>query len=221
MESSRHYVEIIGRAWAWVLGAVFPRFCAACGRDGAIVCAVCAEKVPLAPVMADGIFSLFSYREPLIRAAIQAHKYHGDASGVMSFLDRVDVQRAIRGVVSDDAIIVPMPLHSLRERARGFNQSKDIAGRIAMHAEASLCGVLVRTTMAEQLAGKSKEERWAVMADKPFAVVPFDAVIQKRVVVIDDVRTTGATMQAALRALRDGGAVSAVGLTFAAADDAS
>lgn len=209
----------MGRFWDRFLEAMFPRFCVGCKATGALVCAACAADVALSPVMVDGVFSLFSYREPLVRAAVQAHKYHGDLSGVQALVGRTDVHREIHALMRGrDVVFVPMPLHDLRERARGFNQAADIASLVAAEVGGVVMPLLARVAVAAQLAGKSREERLTAMSQQPFVVTTPEEVVGKRVIVVDDVRTTGATMHAALAALRAAGIDDVIGLTFAAAD---
>jgi ComF family protein len=114
-------------------------------------------------------------------------------------------------------VVVPVPLHRARERERGYNQaallSKPLAKRLRLPHKAVL---LMRTRARPDKQLLSLEERWESVRGA-FATRPGSQVDNLRVLLVDDVLTTGATLDACARALRDAGAKSVVGLTVARA----
>ena len=114
-------------------------------------------------------------------------------------------------------VVVPVPLHRQRERERGYNQaallSKPLAKRLQLPHRAVL---LMRTRARPDKQMLSLEERWASVRGA-FATRPGSQVDNLRVLLVDDVLTTGATLDACARALREGGAKSVIGLTVARA----
>jgi ComF family protein len=114
-------------------------------------------------------------------------------------------------------IVVPVPLHRQRERERGYNQaaliSKPLAKRLGLPHKAVL---LMRTRARPDKRILSLEERWESVRGA-FATRPGSQVDNLRVLLVDDVLTTGATLDACARALRDAGAKSVLGLTVARA----
>jgi ComF family protein len=114
-------------------------------------------------------------------------------------------------------IVVPVPLHRQRERERGYNQaallSEPLAKRLRLPHKAAL---LVRTRARPDKHLLSLEERWESVRGA-FATRPGSQVDNLRVLLVDDVLTTGATLDACARALRDAGAKSVVALTVARA----
>ena len=114
-------------------------------------------------------------------------------------------------------VVVPVPLHRERERERGYNQaallSKPLAKRLRLPHKAVL---LVRTRVRADKQVLSLEERWESVRGA-FATRPGSQVDNLRVLLVDDVLTTGATLDACARALREAGAKSVVGLTVARA----
>ena len=114
-------------------------------------------------------------------------------------------------------VVVPVPLHRERERERGYNQaallSKPLAKRLQLPHKAVL---LVRTRARPDKQVLSLEERWESVRGA-FATRPGSQVDNLRVLLVDDVLTTGATLDACARALREAGAKSVVGLTVARA----
>ena len=114
-------------------------------------------------------------------------------------------------------IVVPVPLHRDRERERGYNQaaliSRPLAKRLHLPHKAVL---LMRTRARPDKRILSLEERWESVRGA-FATRPGSQVDNLRVLLVDDVLTTGATLDACARALREAGAKSVIGLTVARA----
>jgi ComF family protein len=114
-------------------------------------------------------------------------------------------------------VVVPVPLHRERERERGYNQaaliSKPLAKELRLPHKAML---LMRTRARPDKHVLSLEERWASVRGA-FATRPGSQVDNLRVLLLDDVLTTGATLDACARALREAGAKSVAGLTIARA----
>jgi competence protein ComFC len=114
-------------------------------------------------------------------------------------------------------VVVPVPLHRERERERGYNQADLIARPLAKQLKLPHRAVLlVRTRPRPDKHILSLEERWESVRGA-FATRPGSQVDNLRVLLVDDVMTTGATLDACARALRDAGAKSVLGLTVARA----
>jgi ComF family protein len=114
-------------------------------------------------------------------------------------------------------VVVPVPLHRDRERERGYNQADLIARPLARRLKLPHRAVLlVRTRPRPDKHILSLEERWESVRGA-FATRPGSQVDNLRVLLVDDVMTTGATLDACARALRDAGAKSVLGLTVARA----
>jgi ComF family protein len=114
-------------------------------------------------------------------------------------------------------VVVPVPLHRERERERGYNQaaliSKPLAKRLRLPHRAVL---LMRTRARPDKRILSLEERWESVRGA-FATRPGSQVDNLRVLLVDDVLTTGATLDACARVLHEAGAKSVIGLTVARA----
>ena len=114
-------------------------------------------------------------------------------------------------------VVVPVPLHRDRERERGYNHagliSKPLARKLNLPHKTML---LMRTRPRPNKQVLSLEERWESVRGA-FATRPGSQVDNKRVLLVDDVMTTGATLDACARALLESGANSVIGLTVARA----
>ena len=125
--------------------------------------------------------------------------------------------RAGREVLGEDSLLVPVPLHRWRLVRRRFNQSALLAQGLARHLGLGICpDALVRTQATPPLKGKSRDERFAAVQGS-IAVNPrrSELLVGRRVVLIDDVMTSGATLAAAAEALTGAGAREISVLTLA------
>jgi ComF family protein len=166
------------------------------------------------------------YDDPLLRTLIHALKFKrnreaADALGAMlaKYVERVPLDLT-------DFAIVPLPLSKRRARERGFNQSELIA-RAFIAYQRTVSGtfsatekvpdtVLIRTHHTPpQSETKSVDER-QMNVKNSFAVPP-GAILPKRILLIDDVTTSGATFRAAATALKSAGARHIIALACAKA----
>ena len=102
--------------------------------------------------------------------------------------------------------IVPVPLHSLKEREREFNQAEILARHLSAAARIPLNTKLLRRVSSTMTQTRLTKQQRATNMRGAFAVCPGVALNGERVVLVDDVFTTGATTNACAQALRAGGA---------------
>jgi ComF family protein len=158
--------------------------------------------------------SYAAYRGVLVRAVLLL-KFERIEPLAAYFGERVASVARRDGLIGD--IVVPVPLHRTRERERGFNQAELIAREVAKRLGLPVKAVLLMRTKARPDKHiLSNEERWRIVRGA-FATRPGSQVDNKRVLLVDDVMTTGATLDACAKALLEAGAKSVVGLTVARA----
>jgi ComF family protein len=144
-----------------------------------------------------------------LRAIVHALKYEGRRSLAAPLAARM---RAGAGDVLDGAAaVVPVPLHPSRRRERGFNQASDLAGRLGPPVSRALRRVRPTvpqvTLPAAQRHGNVRGAFTTTRAARDLAGLV--------VVLVDDVSTTGATLEACARALQDAGVREVRALTAA------
>jgi ComF family protein len=177
-----------------------------------LLCAACGE----------GTFrfaharSFARYEDAIVRAIVML-KFEEMEPLADWFADRLlDVARRYRQELGAD-VVVPVPLHKLRRRERGFNQAELLSRRVAARLKLPHQGaLLVRNKPRPDKHLLTSRERWEAVRGA-FATRPGSQVDKRRVLLVDDVMTTGATLDACARALREAGASSVAGLTVARA----
>ena len=113
-------------------------------------------------------------------------------------------------------LIVPVPLHPARERERGFNQATLLAELLARQVAAPLCNVLERIRYTTTQTAYDRAERMENLRDA-FRLRKKMNVRELRVLLIDDVLTTGSTLSECARILKESGAISVHAATAARA----
>lgn len=223
-----------------ILDILFPCRCASCGRDTtkerAVLCAPCAERIPrfsafFCPVCGGRVpgekpschprarflaGAAVPYDNAAVTELIRLLKYDGVRSAAAPLGNFV--AQYLREMLPDPKgiVLVPIPLHASRLRSRGYNQAKEIATVVsAMLGLPVEDGLLARKRHTEpQTERKGRAERLRNVAGC-FAA---SALVRGRVIIlIDDVYTSGATMQTAAHALKDAGARRVIGVAAARA----
>lgn len=219
----RRVPGVAGRLRATVARWLFPVACLGCGRElsgeeALHLCAACRARLrPPAPAGTESgpaglsILSLWRY-EPPLDGVILALKFRRlDYLG--RHLARV-LAAALGDRLSGAEVVVPVPLHWTRRVARGFDQAERIAvplaERLGLPVERSLARR--RPTRAQARLGRAA--RRGNLSDA-FRVVRPAGVAGRRVLLVDDVATTGATLEAAAEALSAAGAAEVLAVTVA------
>jgi ComF family protein len=109
------------------------------------------------------------------------------------------------------AALVPVPLHPRRLRRRGYNQAALVADALGRRAGLEVADCLARTGSAATQVGRDRRERRAGPAGNVEARGP----VPQRVLLVDDVATTGATLASCAVALRAAGSIEIAALVFA------
>lgn len=219
-----------------VLDLLFPPHCVSCGKGGAFLCRKCRKKLiylqpPLCircsqPIRTgticqkcqsqtwdiDGICSVFKYGGAIRQAIIQ-FKYQ-NIKALADPLSYLMMEYLKKHPLSFD-IIIPVPIHKRRLRERGYNQSSLLARRLSYRTCIPVVeGALIRTKHTSAQAKTDNVEQRRENIKNAFKCVNHD-ISGKRILLIDDVCTSGATLNSCATSLKSAGAASVWGLTLA------
>ncbi|HEY8679207.1 MAG TPA: ComF family protein [Candidatus Dormibacteraeota bacterium] len=198
-----------------LLDLIFPPRCAGCLRPGHAWCARCAGG--LRPAMRDRLRGV-----PLVAAgrlegpfqqAIHTYKYRPRPALAGPLAE--PLLRAIRPAEFRLDALTFVPLHPVRQRRRGFNQSERLATELARPLGTPILPGLARVRATPPQVGLSEAERRANLAGAFRWVGPLPA--PRAAGLVDDVCTTGATLEAAAEAIEEAGGRVAAFLVLAVA----
>jgi ComF family protein len=196
--------------------------CEKCGLPRQVWSAGVADEDSRCPACRSGTFAFdrarsFGVYEGVLVRAILLLKFDKIEPLGRWFAERLAeiVSRQRESFAAD--IVVPVPLHRDRQKQRGYNQAEMLSRPLAKLLDLRHRGVLlVRTKPRPEKHILTLEERWDAVRGA-FATRPGSQVDKLRVLLVDDVMTTGATLDACAQALRAAGAESVMGLTAARA----
>lgn len=224
-------------ARAILVDMFYPKVCPGCGLRGVWLCEICRETVPVLdhaiclkcgspqhqPPHENHHCRIVEHDTGQARAAypytgwsaaaVRRFKYGDEPSRADDLASRMLPMLADIGTID---VVVPVPLHASKLNLRGYNQSELLATRIAAHANRPMTPLLIRTRATRAQVDLDRTSRHDNVAGA-FSLNPDWAVSPgQRVLLIDDVRTTGATTDACATVLtRDAKAQSVSVLTFA------
>jgi ComF family protein len=236
--------RLLARAWRAGLDALLPPRCLGCGTavEDQALCPACWRRVRFlaspvcdacgVPFEADAgagaLCGTCAIEPPAFARARAAFAYDGESRGlILAFKhgDRTDsapafgawLMRAGAELIADSDVLVPVPLHWTRLFARRYNQAALLAHAVGARSGVPVApGLLVRRRRTPSQGRLSRAARQRNLAGA--IAVPTNRrgrLADKRILLIDDVLTTGATAEACARALLAAGASAVDVLTLA------
>ena len=217
-----------------VLDLLFPLTCLGCRREGDLLCPDCAAglsrlKTPYCRICAepnarslcrwcsgiapafDGLRAPYLMEGPL-REAVHALKYRGVRAAAPQLAELLADFLKSHSIPGDE--LVPVSLHSRRLRERGYNQSELLAKELSKRTGLPVnAGVLVRARDSGPQVQTASRERRRDNVSGSFQCK--DDMTGRRLILIDDVATTGSTLSACAAALKAAGAASVWALVLA------
>lgn len=221
----------------------FPKNCLGCKQPGTYLCRDCFNKIPLTgnnacffcekitgkgqiclnckkEVYLSKVISATEYKNLLARELIRAFKYHYVQELSEPLAQLLINQLEISGFEfkNSDFLIVPIPLHRHRLKYRGFNQAELIAEKISGKFNLNIeTDILKRKNLSTPQAKIKDEEKRKLNLQNVFSINPekIGKIKDKIILLVDDVVTTGATMNEAAKIFKESGAKEIWALTIA------
>lgn len=228
-----------------MLDMLLPFRCISCGREGALLCGTCekhlgivspscvvckkmsspAKKQPILGRTCIGctkqtairvFFSPCRYADTVPQRLVHAFKFKG-VRHVKTILAQIIIRSFsyYRVLFPANAVCIPIPLTNARKRERGFNQAELLAKDLAqmLHLSCNTALLIRKGDHAPQTSMNANERRENIKG--VFAVTPNNIHSRQTYILIDDVKTTGATLTEAALCLKNAGAKRIWAITFA------
>lgn len=213
-----------------VLDLLFPPKCPFChrllGKGEAGFCAKCQAELPWAlgkegeqkPEFTAGCVSPLYYREG-VRQAVHRFKFHGRAEYAKVFAPLM--AQSVRDNWAEETfdLVTAVPLHWRRRRARGYDQAQLLAEEVGRLLDVSAQITLKKIRHTPAQSGQADHEARRVNVLGAYGVRKGQDLAGKRVLLVDDVVTSGATLSECARTLRTAGAKEVWCVTLARAGE--
>jgi ComF family protein len=215
-----------------ILDFLFPKTCFGCQREGTYLCSDCLATLdilntlfclcPKSRIIASpgkcpvcrsqslsGLYFAVSYKNSLVKNLLHRFKYSPyvkELAKTLASLIIVHFKLIEKEKELQNSVLVPVPLEKTKLKARGFNQSEEMAKELVKEWKVPLinnCLEKIKTTENQmELSGKEREEN----LKGAFAVKSAEQIQGKKIFLIDDVYTTGATLEECAKILKQAGA---------------
>lgn len=198
-----------------LLTLLFPEHCIGCDKTGNALCAICERTITSRPhALGATTATLFDYQNPLVKRALWALKYRhkrslGKYFGIALYREFFKSLAQTNIHAKEAIVLISVPSSRKALRLRGYNHAGVIAEAIVHAAKADGLTLHIEHNMLvkkheneQQVTTRTKAKRAKNVAGV-FTVKHGERITGKTVVLIDDVITTGATIDEAKRALRE------------------
>lgn len=208
-----------------LIDIVFPKHCLGCKKEGNYCCEDCFSLLSLSsapsPLPArsplSALYCATSFEDTFVQRLIHSFKYPPflrDLAAPLAYSIIAHFNLLNKPIFPPD-VLCPIPLHKKRMKWRGYNHAEELAKQLG-HASSIpvVTDVLLKTKHTAPQAGLSKEKRLLSMKNALLAQNQ-QIIASKNILLIDDVYTTGATMEEAARTLKEAGAAKVFGAVVA------
>lgn len=242
------FIEKFKRIKEFILDLIFPRECLGCGKANTYICHQCLAKIELnkkfycalckresqlgricpacQPKTAlKAIWLATDYNDEILQELIHnfKYKYIEDLSSVLAskMIEYLQANRILENfnINAKDTVFVPVPLHKKRILQRGFNQSSLLARQIGDFYHAVTRDLLSRKKNTLSQVNLNKNERQENLKEA-FILNNFEKLEHnKKIILIDDVVTTGSTLTECAKILQSAGFNEIYALVIAQRED--
>lgn len=212
------------------LELLFPKSCLNCAKPGTYLCQDCLslidipENIFLSSKILSAVFIASDYNNFIIKKLIHQFKYQPFAKNLSETLASLIIlyfnnfkkpPQFYTGPNKQEFLLIPIPLSPNRLKWRGFNQAKEIAKHLSKFLKIPLASnVLIKTKETLNQTDLLKEQRKQNIKNT-FVCQNKEIIKNKNIILVDDVFTTGATMEEAAKILKQSGAQKIYGIAVA------
>ncbi len=219
-------------SYATILDILFPKFCIHCEREGSYLCEDCLSLInileeqycPFCQIPKitrngktcnncaklknlDSLFCAVSYENLLIKKTIKLFKYEPFIKELSKHLTGLIIAHLqILKEKPQADFVIPIPCHKHKLKKRGFNQATEIALKLSKFLEIPLLDdVLIKTKQTPPQMRLTRQEREENVKGVFLCKKP-EIMVDKKILLIDDILTTGATIEECAKILKNAGA---------------
>lgn len=208
-----------------ILDFIWPRFCFGCQKEGSFCCPNCLANINLLeldyqawPEEANFIFEkcyvCLDFKQTLTKKLIKAFKYQYLQS-LAEILSDILWQQTQKITLPDNTIITNIPLHLKKKKQRGFDQTEILAKNLSAKSKLIYLPLLQRVKLNKTQAQLDKQARLANVIDIFQMNLKMPIETKNWVLLIDDIATTGATLNEAAKILKLAGYQHIIALVLA------
>lgn len=237
------YKKTLSIAKEFILDIIFPKYCINCGKEGGYLCPDCFSLIDIfeqqycpfcfPPKIVfegktcisckkfkklNGLYCAASYDSFIVKKLINQFKYGPHIKELSKPLASLIINHLMnlnKLSTFNNFSLIPVPLHKKKLRQRGFNQAQELAKELSETLKIPIINnvlIKIKQTPAQMELKKEEREkniRGVFSCQKP------DLIRDKKILLVDDVLTTGSTMEECTRALKGAGAKEVWGIVAA------
>ncbi len=192
---------------SWLIDWLYPKKCLGCGRGDDYLCNFCERKIKIAGLRQksgfEGLISIYKY-DGVMKKIIEEIKYQHLSAAIESLGQKmgqslkINYPETVKHWQKEHFVLVPIPLYKGRENWRGFNQAREIAVVVAQKLGLEYAEILERKKKGVNLA-KIHNHQQRMAEIKGVFRVKNEIERREKIILVDDVITSGATMTEALK----------------------
>nr|MBD3359310.1 hypothetical protein [Candidatus Buchananbacteria bacterium] len=231
----------------WFIDLIFPKECISCGLEETYLCHTCFKRLELnkqfycvlckkqtnhsqicenckKKTALKAVFVVADYNNQILQNLLHNLKYNfveeiSDYLGdlIIRYLKANNILKIFQ-INFDNTIICPVPLHKKRYLARGFNQSELLAQKLSVYYKIPTRNLLIRQINTMSQVNLNRQERQTNLKNA-FIFNNQESIKNKKILLIDDVVTTGSTLIESAQALEQKGFSEIYGLVIAQRED--
>jgi len=216
----------ISQVKKFLLELLFPSFCLGCQeKEETYLCEDCESTLeissfhqPYQGLNFSDLYFAINYQNPLIKILIRKFKYQPfikELAKPLTYLIIKHFQLLEKNLNFFKAILIPVPLTKKKQKERGFNQAEEIAKELSLFLRVPLISnLLIKIKETPSQTEVSAEKRRENLKNA-FLCQDFNKIKNKTILLIDDVFTTGSTLEECSRVLKKAGAKKIIGIVIA------